>query len=284
MMNIFALLKITKDFTHSEKAVAQFILEHPQEFLNMNTKQISDECFVSTSSIYRLCDKLNLSGLSELKVKISGSIDNYLKDNNDFDFNFPIRQNQTHFEIIHKLKEDYEQTVLSTSELFQLDQLKHTVHAMKKAKVIDVYTSAGNIPFALNFQFQMLEIGIRVHVPIDEYQQQLTAASSDETHFAIMISFEGRGLLAHTIPLLLNRNQTPILLISSPDYPLDDLSFQYHLYMSHHEDHYHKISSYSTRLSLLYILDVLYTCYFELDYEENLSKKLHYYHHMTSHQ
>ena len=54
--------------------------------------------------------------------------------------------------------------------------------------------------------------------------------------------------------------------------------------MSHHEDHYHKISSYSTRLSLLYILDVLYTCYFELDYEENLSKKLHYYHHMTIHQ
>lgn len=282
MMNIFALLKITKDLTNSEKAVAQFILEKPHEFLNMNTKQISEKCFVSTSSIYRLCDKLNLSGLSELKVKISGSVDNYLQDNNDFDFNFPIQQNQTHFEIIKKLKEDYEQTILSTSELFQLDQLKHAIHKMKKAKVIDIYTSAGNVSFAYNFQFQMMEIGMQVNVPIDEYQQRLLASSSDENHFAIVISFGGRGLLAHAIPSILNQNHTPILLVSSSDYLPQDLSFDYQLYMSSYEDHYHKISSYSTRLSLLYILDVLYTCYFELDYEHNLEKKMLYYH-MISH-
>ncbi|WP_028043281.1 MurR/RpiR family transcriptional regulator [Candidatus Stoquefichus massiliensis] len=283
-MNIFTLLKITKDFTNNEKAIAQFILDHPHDFLNMNTKQISDECFVSTSSIYRLCDKLNLSGLSELKVKISGSIDSYLKGHSDLDFNFPVRQNQTHYEIIHKLKEDYDQTILATSELFQLDQLKHAVNAMKKAKVIDIYTSAGNIPFALNFQFQMLEIGIHVHVPIDEYQQQLIAVSSDETHLAIMISFEGRGLLAHTIPAHLNKNKTPIILISSPNYSPNDFTYDYHLYMSNHEDHYCKISSYSTRLSLLYILDILYTCYFERDYDNHLEKKLNDYHKMTRHE
>lgn len=281
-MNIFALLKMTKDLTNSEKAVAQFILESPHEFLNMNTKQISEKCFVSTSSIYRLCDKLNLSGLSELKVKISGSVDSYLKDNHDFDFNFPIQQNQTHFEIIKKLKEDYEQTISSTSELFPLDQLKHAVNKMKKAKVIDIYTSAGNISFAYNFQFQMMEIGIQVNVPTDEYQQRLMASSSDKDHFAIVISFGGRGLLSHVIPTILNQNHTPILLISSSDYLPKDLSFDYHLYMCSHEDHYHKISSYSTRLSLLYILDVLYTCYFELDYEHHLEKKMNYYHKISN--
>lgn len=30
---------------------------------------------------------------------------------------------------------------------------------MQKAKIIDVYTLAGNVNFALNFQFQMQEIG-----------------------------------------------------------------------------------------------------------------------------
>ena len=244
----------------------------------MNTKQISQECYVSTSSIYRLCEKLNLSGLSELKVKISGSIEAYLKEGDQFDFNFPIQQNQTHFEIIGKLKEDYEQTIMSTFELFQLDQLKHCVNAMKKAKHIDVYTSAGNIPFALNFQFQMQEIGIQVNVPIEDYQQRLVAASSDETHFAIFISFGGRGNLAPILPSMLKKNKTPLLLISSTEYIQENMHVDYHLYMSSHEDHYHKISSYSTRLSLLYILDVLYTCYFELDYEKNLQNKLEYYH------
>lgn len=281
-MNIFALLKITKGLTNSERAVAQFILDKPQMFLEMNTKQISDQCFVSTSSIYRLCDKLNLAGLSELKVKISGSIENYLKDKGDFDFNFPIQQNQTHFEIIGKLKEDYEQTILSTFELFRLDQLKHAVNKMKEAKVIDLYTSAGNVAFAYNFQFQMMEIGVQVNVPIDEYQQRLVAAASDETHFSIVVSFAGRGLLSERIPIILNQVNTPILLISSPDYEPKNIDIDYHLYMSAYEDHYHKISSYSTRLSLLYILDVLYTCYFELDYQCNLEKKMNYYHKISN--
>ena len=39
---------------------------------------------------------------------------------------------------------------------------------MKKAKVIDIYTSAGNINFALNFQFQMKEIGIDVNISIED--------------------------------------------------------------------------------------------------------------------
>lgn len=276
-MNIFALLKVTKDLTNSEKAIVEFILKHPQQFLEMNTKQISQECYVSTSSIYRLCEKLNLSGLSELKVRISGSIESYLKENENIDFNFPIQQNQTHFEMMNNLKADYKQTIDSTFELFQLDQLKHAVNAMKKAKFIDIYTSAGNVPFALNFQFQMQEIGVIVNVPIDEYRQRLSASSSDKTHFAIIISFGGRGILSPILPAILNQNKTPILLISSTEYHPINTHIDYQLFMSSHEDHYHKISSYSTRLSLLYILDVSYTCYFELDYDYFLQKKLEYY-------
>ena len=67
---------------------------------------------------------------------------------------------------------------------------------MQKAKIIVVYTSAGNVNFALNFQFQMQEIGRIVNVPIDEYQQRLIASSSNSDHLVIFISFDGRGLLA----------------------------------------------------------------------------------------
>ena len=148
---------------------------------------------------------------------------------------------------------------------------------MKKAQIIDVYTSAGNINFALNFQFQMQEIGIQVNVPIDEYQQRLIAASSNENHLAIIITFGGRGILSDILPRILHKVKTPIVLISSYDYTFKDLDPDYQLYISPYENHYKKISSFSTRLSILYILDVLYTCYFKLDYQENIEKKLAYY-------
>lgn len=276
-MNLFINLKENKDLSKNERVLADYILKHPEDVLKMSSKYLGKVCFVSTATVYRLCDKLGLSGFSDLKIKITSSLDDYRKSNEDFNFDFPVNQFQTHYEIIQKIKEDYEQTLNLTANLFSLDQLRLIASAMKKAQIIDVYTSAGNINFALNFQFQMQEIGIQVNVPIDEYQQRLTAASSNENHLAIIITFGGRGILSDILPRILHKVKTPIVLISSYDYTFKDLDPDYQLYISPYENHYKKISSFSTRLSILYILDVLYTCYFKLDYQENIKKKLAYY-------
>ena len=276
-MNIFTQLRNTKNLTNNEKQIVDFILDNPNAFLNMSSEQICKECFVSTTTLYRLCQKFNLSGLSDLKVKMSGSINSYLKENKDFDFDFPVKQNQSHYEILTKIREDNDQTLLSTFNLFKLEQLRLSVNAMKKAKQIDVYTSAGNIFFAENFKFQMQEIGITINVPEEEYNQRLVASCSDENHLAIVISFGGRGLLVNKIIKTLKGNKTPILLISSTeDSPIKEYA-DYQLYLCSNENHYNKISSFSTRLSLLYILDILFACYFKTDYDKNLEKKLNYY-------
>lgn len=276
-MNLFINLKENKELSKNERILANYILKHPEDVLKMSSKDFGKECFVSTATVYRLCDKLGLSGFSDLKIKITSSLDDYRKSNEDFNFDFPVNKFQTHYEIIQKIKEDYEQTLNLTANLFSLDQLRLIASAMKKAQIIDVYTSAGNINFALNFQFQMQEIGKQVNVPIDEYQQRLIAASSNENHLAIIITFGGRGILSDILPRILHKVKTPIVLISSYDYTFKDLDPDYQLYISPYENHYKKISSFSTRLSILYILDVLYTCYFKLDYQENIEKKLAYY-------
>ena len=276
-MNLFINLKENKDLSKNERILADYILKHPEDVLKMSSKDLGKECFVSTATVYRLCDKLGLSGFSDLKIKITSSLDDYRKSNENFNFDFPVNQFQTHYEIIQKIKEDYEQTLNLTANLFSLDQLRLIASAMEKAQIIDVYTSAGNINFALNFQFQMQEIGKQVNVPIDEYQQRLIAASSDENHLAIIITFGGRGILSDILPRILHKVKTPIVLISSYDYTFKDFDPDYQLYISSYENHYKKISSFSTRLSILYILDVLYTCYFKLDYQENIEKKLAYY-------
>ena len=268
-------LKENKELSKNERILADYILKHPEDVLKMSSKELGKACFVSTATVYRLCDKLNLAGFSDLKIKITNSLNDYLKSDEDFNFDFPVNSYQTHYEIVHKIKEDYEQTLNLTTNLFSLDQLRFIASAMKKAKVIDIYTSAGNINFALNFQFQMKEIGIDVYVPIYEYNQRLTAASSNQEHLAIVITFGGRGILSDILPRILTKTKTPIVLISFYDYTFKKVEADYQLYISPYENHYKKISSFSTRLSLLYIL---YTCYFELDYQENIDKKLMYYH------
>lgn len=81
-------------------------------------------------------------------------------------------------------------------------------------------------------------------------------------HLAIVISYAGREFLINNIIHCLKENHTPILLISSTENVDLKRYVDYHLYLCSTENHFHKLSSFSTRLSLLYVLDVLYLCFF----------------------
>ncbi|MDU4789583.1 MAG: MurR/RpiR family transcriptional regulator [Clostridium sp.] len=281
-MNIFSKLDKLTDLTQNEKTLVCYMQDNPENFIKMSASEISKACFISTSSIYRLCKKVGLAGLAELKVQVSLSINEYLKEQNSLNFDYPFKQNETQNQVVLKMKELYEQTIQSSLNLIDLNVLKLVASILKKAKYIDFYTSAGNIYFAENFKFQMQEIGTFINVPIEEYHQLLTASTSDEKHVAIIVSFEGRGLIAENLANILKKNNTPIILISSTNENPITKYADYHLYLSSNENHFNKISSFSTRLSLLYLLDCIYTCYFKFDYEKNVNYKLSTYKKLSS--
>ncbi len=273
-MNIFVQLHRQDNLSSSEQRIADYIISHPDAVLSMSVDELKAKTYVSSATVYRLCDKLKIGGFSELKIRLSADLDEYLHQK-EFDFNFPVLRDQSYYEIMNAMQENYLRTIDSTIDHMRTDQIRLAVSAMKRAKQIDFYTSAGNVWFAKNFAFQMQEIGVTINVPIDEYEQQLCAAASDMSHMAIQLSFEGRGLVAKSISDSLHKNGTPILLICSPNQTM--IKGNYTLYISPMENHYRKISSFSTRLSILYILDVLYSCYFESNYDENFEKKMKYY-------
>lgn len=280
-MNIFSKLDNLTDLTANEQTLVDYMKNNPERFVNMSADEISAACFVSIPTIYRLCKKLKLNGLSQLKMVVSNSIRDYMKEKNGIDYNYPFSQNETQYQITVKMKELYEQTLTTLNNLIDLEQLRLIALALKKAKYIDIYTSAGNIYFAENFKFQMSEIGVVVNVPVEQYQQSLAAAASNEEHVAIVVSFEGRGMLVEQVMTLMKKNKTPIVLISSTTNKTMIQSSDYNLYLNPNENHYNKISSFSTRLSLLYLLDCIYTCYFKLDYDKNVKYKTETYMKMT---
>ena len=69
-MNLFINLKENKDLSKNERILANYILKHPEDVLKMSSKDLGKVCFVSTATVYRLCDKLGLLGFSDLKIKI----------------------------------------------------------------------------------------------------------------------------------------------------------------------------------------------------------------------
>lgn len=275
-MNIISKMKQLKHLTPNEQTLVDFILKDVDTFLKLKRKDIASEAFVSVSTIYRLVDKLKLNGINEFKLQLLSSLQETGLDSNHLDYNFPVDESDSIHEIISNLRQLEHKSLEETMFLFDTDELLEIINQIKPHTIIDIYTSSSNIYLAKNFQFQMSEIGRVVNVPEENYFQRITAANSDENHFPIIMSFGGRGITTQEVIEILENKKQDFCLIGSTENKWIKKA-KYNITIPSLEDHYNKISSFGSRLSLLYIFDVLYTSIFNLNYEENLKFKLEAY-------
>ena len=107
-MNIFSKMDNLVSLTENEKILVSYIKENPEAFVKMTSAEISEASFISNATIYRLCKKMDLAGLSELKILVSASVGDYLKERKTLDFNYPIHPNETQYQITRTMQELYE--------------------------------------------------------------------------------------------------------------------------------------------------------------------------------
>lgn len=275
-MDLFTKIKAMNSFTESEQTFIDFIFNHPYDVIQLNLQQLSKTSYVSISTIYRVMEKLEISGLNQLKLQISESLKNN-ENLKNIDYNYPFQKTNTHYQILTQMLELYDQTLKNTINLIDLDVLLHTVQALKKANNIYIFPSIGNYFMAESFQQNMLEIGVKVDVIKEAYYQHWHVQLCDENDIVMLISYAGRTPQIMDIVHDLNKKNIPIILISSTIHTPIDQFAKYHLYFSSYEDSEEKIASFSSRISLQYLLDCIYACYFNRDYEKNLEYKIKNY-------
>lgn len=275
-MDLFTKIKAMNSFTESEQTFIDFIFNHPYDVIQLNLQQLSKTSYVSISTIYRVMEKLEINGLNQLKLQISESLKNN-ENLKNIDYNYPFQKTNTHYQILTQMLELYDQTLKNTINLIDLDVLLHTVQALKKANNIYIFPSIGNYFMAESFQQNMLEIGVKVDVIKEAYYQHWHVQLCNENDIVMLISYAGRTPQIMDIVHDLNKKNIPIILISSTIHTSIDQFARYHLYFSSYEDSEEKIASFSSRISLQYLLDCIYACYFNRDYEKNLEYKIKNY-------
>lgn len=275
-MDLFTKIKAMNSFTESEQTFIDFIFNHPYDVIQLNLQQLSKTSYVSISTIYRVMEKLEINGLNQLKLQISESLKNN-ENLKNIDYNYPFQKTNTHYQILTQMLELYDQTLKNTINLIDLDVLLHTVQALKKANNIYIFPSIGNYFMAESFQQNMLEIGVKVDIIKEAYYQHWHVQLCDENDIVMLISYAGRTPQIMDIVHDLNKKNIPIILISSTIHTPIDQFARYHLYFSSYEDSEEKIASFSSRISLQYLLDCIYACYFNRDYEKNLEYKIKNY-------
>ncbi|EHJ01633.1 transcriptional regulator, RpiR family [Clostridium sp. DL-VIII] len=275
-MTIYNLLLYANNLTETEKLLADYILKNQEQVAGMSLDELAKVSFSSISTIHRLCKKIGLNGFKEFKIKFVEELYSKMNKPEIIDINFPFKKDDSQFQIAVNIKQLYIDTLNNTFSFFDTEQLKDAVDLIYNAEIVDMYAVTNNIQTALNFQDKMQSIGRYVNVSLVPMNQVYRAAASNSKNkqVAIILSYSGKTPEIKEIALVLKRKEIETLVICSAQENYLTKLFNYHIFVSSKENLKKKISHFSSHIATQYVLDIIFSCIFNKDYEKNMEYRL----------
>lgn len=258
----------------SERAAADFILKEKLNIRDMTTREIAQASFSSPSTLVRIAHKMNFRGWNELKEALLKE-EEYLQTHfSDIDANLPFKKSDSIMSVAAKIAALKKESIDDTLSLITHDTLQKAVSLLNQASSINIFAVSNNALICQEFQHNMSRIGKRVEVCSLQGELAYTAWLAKPSSCALIISYSGETPILIKAAKILKEHQIPTVLITNIGenslLPMADCV----LHICTREKLYSKIASFSTDASIEYLLDVLYSCIFRLDYDEYLQMKI----------
>lgn len=275
-MSIMTQLEFELDFSQSEKEIARYILNHGDEVLNMPIKELAKRTYTSPATVVRLCKKMGLEGYNDFKIKYSAELQYDLHHNDRIDVNFPFDKNDSHQMICHKLASLSQEVIADTVKLIDFDQLDQIVNLLYNNQDIDIYGAGNSLLAAMSFQHKMMRIQRNVNLKVLHGEQIFMSYNSHQQRIAMLISYSGETNEMIQIAQILKEKKTPLIVLTSiGDNRLSHYA-DYILNIGSREKIFTKIAPFSSQISIEYLLNIIFSCLFSKNYDENIQNKISY--------
>lgn len=275
-MSIMTQLEFELDFSYSEKQIARYILNHGEDVLSMSAKQLAEATYTSPATIVRLCRKIGLEGYNDFKIKYSAELQYDHRNEKRIDVNFPFSNSDDAMQIAKNLVSLTNEVISDTYQLIDFDELNTIVDLLYNNQNIDIYGSGNSILAALSFQHKMMRIQRNVNVKTIPGEQIFMSYNSSKERIALIISYSGETSDLVRYAKILKEKKTLIILITSlGDNQLSRMA-DYILHLDSREKIFNKIAPFSSQISMEYVLNLIFSCIFLKDYNENIEAKISY--------
>lgn len=259
----------------SRRAIGAFILQERRHLHNYSIQEIAEKTYTSKAAVTRFAKELGFSGWREF-LKAFVEEQNYQDSHyTDVDPNFPFDASSRKSDIINLICSLQVESLLDTADLLDHAPLEEIVTLLQSCNRVAVFGLNPNLSLAEIFKRKMLTIGRQIETPtLGDFG--LLASTLSREDCAIVISYSGNNMAHTTLGILpqLEKNGVPIVALTSDGDNLLRKKARYTLTISSRERLYSKISTFSTETSILYILNVLFSCYFVREYDRNLEYKI----------
>ena len=259
------------DFSNAESALVEYILAKGTAIEPLTIKEIAEANYVHPSTLIRVAKKLGYKGWLELREEFLAE-QTYLQTYfEDVDANFPFQTNDGLMTIANKIASLERTTIDDTLSLLNHDELQKAKQLLLNAKQIKIFGSNANLLISQDFALKMRRIQKNVVMSQTMGEDAYEAFNSQEDTCAILISYTGENGFIMQIAKILQKQNIPIIALTSiGENTLASFS-QAVLRMTTRERLYSKIGNFTINSSICYLLDVLYSCIFAEDYQKNLN-------------
>jgi len=244
------------------------MMKQSEQVVNASIKELANSAFTSPSTIVRLFKKLDCNSFTEFKVQFYSAVSQQA-NRQLVDANIPFDKEDSLLEIAQNLETLCTDALQETSTLYEEYAYQKAVKKLNAAESIDIYCLGANQHYAKDFQLNMMRIHKQVIVWNDPMSMKLSAAKSNRSHVALFISYSGEGDHLIECCRLLRECGTYIICITSiGNNSLSDLC---HLSLNivSKEKMFSKIGLFSSKYSILMVLDILFSGVYKEDYETN---------------
>ncbi|HWO74995.1 MAG TPA: MurR/RpiR family transcriptional regulator [Bacillus sp. (in: firmicutes)] len=250
----------------SEKKIASYILEHPQEALSLTASELGKRSATSSAAVIRLCKSLDLKGLQDLKLRIAGDLQKKKTEGVR-----DIEPNESPISIIEKMTNNSIQTIGETAELLSIDELTKAVEILKKARTIHFFGLGASHIIAQDAQQKFLRINKFATAFTDMHLVATLIANAHEDDVIVGISFSGQTFEVAKILELANRKG--VNTISLTKYGASAVSEQadIRLYTSTTLEPTFRSGATSSRIAQLHVIDILFMCVASQAYEKTVT-------------
>lgn len=273
-MLIIEKLKLKEKMSDNEESIADFILGLGEDLKKYSTRNIAEATYTSPATIIRLCKKLGFTGFDDFKMQFLKEIEYLDRQYGKVDANFPFEKNDTMMNAAHKISQLYEDTIKDSMSLLHHDTLQKALNLLKYSQSIHVYSFGTALNLAESFKERMLKIGKNVIISNNMNYQLYEANCIPKGDVAILISYSGETEKIICVAEACKKRGIPIIAISSFGENTLSRMATCNLTMSTKESMFYNIGDFSTHLSIHFILDILYSTYFLINYEKNYEAKL----------
>lgn len=259
----------------SRKAIGEFILQERNHLYRYSIQEIANLTYTSKSALVRFAKVMGYSGWKEFMKAFIEEQQYQEAHYSDIDPNYPFAANSSDKDILNQLCSLQIESLLDTADQIDCKALGKVVSVLQGARRISLFGTSPNSILGELFVRKMLSIRQQVEIPALG-NTRMMACSLCQGDCAIIISYSGNNPSydpISVIPILMEKG-IPIIAITSGG---DNYLRQHATYtftISSRERLYSKISTFATETSILYILNLLFSCYFARDYNANLQYKI----------